>query len=297
MDVNDDDASITVNVVHTENGADDDGTDNADDDMADMHMHAGGHVEAPLSPGIILPGAGLHVGNSDDAWLNAYERVLSYPIDVYDPNIIFEQLEQEEAAANGGVPGHIRNPRRLFELLLDLDRPELTARMTDYLLEEGTRDRLASSLRPAYARARTRQALATLTRCRAAIPRADALGRGVGADALNTLMDMLVRPNAAVQAALPPPAGRVARRRDREDSVAMRRSFRLMGLFSETSRPTIRLLSERARLIGTGDLDGRVREVAHERPSLTPPRPMRRISRLAYAVAAAECSHKAVAVS
>ena len=177
MDVNDDDASITVNVVHTENGADDDGTDNADDDMADMHMHAGGHVEAPLSPGIILPGAGLHVGNSDDAWLNAYERVLSYPIDVYDPNIIFEQLEQEEAAANGGVPGHIRNPRRLFELLLDLDRPELTARMTDYLLEEGTRDRLASSLRPAYARAHTRQALATLTRCRAAIPRADAGSR------------------------------------------------------------------------------------------------------------------------
>jgi len=56
-----------------------------------------------------------------------------YPSDIYDPNEIFDVPDE-----SGTTLGQVHDPPRLIRMLLNLDRPELTMRMVDYLLEDGT---------------------------------------------------------------------------------------------------------------------------------------------------------------
>ena len=107
----------------------DDTEDDADDGaMAVLH-------DMPDSPSVPKPRR-VGPGGDEESWLSFLNQPhIEYPPDVYDPNEIFDQVDQE--GDDPAVPRRVRRPRRLAELLLDLDRPELTTRMVDFMLEDG----------------------------------------------------------------------------------------------------------------------------------------------------------------
>jgi len=97
----------------------DSGTDDASDaaEMEDVHTQGAAAVEVP------------------EPWYGfvPQDELAGYPSDIYDPNEIFDVPDE-----SGTTLGQVHDPPRLIRMLLNLDRPELTMRMVDYLLEDGT---------------------------------------------------------------------------------------------------------------------------------------------------------------
>ena len=113
---------------------DNDDTEDDDDDGAMAVLH-----DMPDSPSVPKPRR-VGPGGDEESWLSFLNQPhIEYPPDVYDPNEIFDQVDQE--GEDPAVPRRVRRPRRLAELLLDLDRPELTTRMVDFMLEDGACDK------------------------------------------------------------------------------------------------------------------------------------------------------------
>jgi hypothetical protein len=130
--------------THDRNGDDDDGDDAGG--SGGSRSEGGGSISGGASGG----GAGGATAtissrrtSDDDAWLGFFDdRDVAYAPDVYDPNEIFSVLDAEapDAAGAPDAPLVVQRPQRLAELLLDLARPELTARMVEFMLEDGTRE-------------------------------------------------------------------------------------------------------------------------------------------------------------